>query len=401
MESTPKSQTDGIGYIAFLAVIAAVPPLATDMYLAAMPIIASRWGVPDNHVALSLVLWFVTFSLFLLICGPLSDKYGRKPILLVGLSVFSLASIACALAANVVQLILFRMLQGAGAAGPSSMCMAICRDRYEGMQRKRALAYIGIILALAPMIAPLIGAALLRFSGWRAIFVLQASLGGLTLLVSLRYEETAAERLSAKLLALIGRYRRLGSNRRYLLANSAMGLILGPFYGFIAFAPVVYIQIYDLSNQAFGLLFGFNAFMSMLGAFVCTRVMKLLSDTCLLTICLIGCVAGGAGIVLWGGWHWAAFAASMCVVTFFCGMSRPLSNNLILEQVRHDIGSASSLIVFYQFMVGAACMRIVTAPWKSPIFIFGLVAVSLPLAVLAMWPSLLGLLRTPQAATES
>ncbi|MBN1360668.1 MAG: Bcr/CflA family efflux MFS transporter [Sedimentisphaerales bacterium] len=293
MDPTSRQQAQSALYIVFLAALAAVPPLATDMYLAAMPLIARQWDEPDSRVALSLVLWFVTFSVFLLLCGPISDKYGRRPVLLAGLSVFTVATIACALAANVTQLIAFRILQGAGAAGPSAMCMAICRDRYEGAQRKRALAYIGIILGLAPMIAPMIGAALLRFSRWRAIFALQAALVGGTLLMSLGYVETAAERLHGPVLALLGRYRLLARNRRYMLTTAAMGLILGPFYGFIAFAPIVYIQIFGLSNQAFSLLFGANALMSMLGAFTCTRVMKFWSDALLLTVCLVGCAAAG------------------------------------------------------------------------------------------------------------
>lgn len=385
-------------YIVFLAAIAAVPPLATDMYLAAMPTIAAQWGVPDSHVALSLVLWFAGFSLCLLVCGPLSDKYGRRPVLLAGLALFATASGACALATNVVQLIIFRILQGIGAAGPSSMCMAICRDRYAGPQRKQVLAYIGVILGLTPMIAPMIGAALLKFTNWRMIFVVQGSSALVTLLVSLRYRETAAERVSGPLLSLMGRYAVLLRNRRYLLANSAMGLLLGPFYGFIAFSSIVYIQIYQLSNQAFSLLFGFNAAMGMLGAFVCTRVTRFFSDTILLTACLIGCVVSAVGILAWGSWHYLAFAACMCVFTFFCGMSRPLSNNLILEQVRHDIGSASSFLVFYQFMVAAACMRLVTVSWARPILAFGLLAVLLPTVVLAFWPVLLRQLNVPPTA---
>jgi DHA1 family bicyclomycin/chloramphenicol resistance-like MFS transporter len=190
----------------------------------------------------------------------------------------------------------------------------------------------------------------------------------------------------------------LARNRRYALSVMAMGLILGPFYGFIAFAPILYIQIYGLSNRAFSLLFALNALMGMCGAFVCTRVMKVLPDTVLLTVCLIGCAAAGGGILAWGGYHYAAFAASMCTVTFFCAMSRPLSNNLILEQVRHDIGSASSFIVFYQFVVGAACMRFVSLSWEAPIRVFGLVALLLPTIVLAVWPLLLRLLRTPPSA---
>jgi len=384
-------------HVAFLAAIAAVPATATDMYLAAMPVIARQWGAPDSRVALSLVLWFVSFSVFLLICGPLSDKYGRRPVLLTGLTSFTLATVACALSGNVAQLIAFRILQGIGAAGPSSMCMAICRDRYEGVQRKHILAWIGIILGLAPMLAPSLGATLLKFVHWRAIFVTQAIVGGAVLLGSWRFfRETAAERVSGRRLSLMGRYIQLARNRRYVLCVTAMGLIVGPFFGFIALAPIVYLRIYGLSNHAFGLLFGLNALMGMLGAFTCTRIMRLTADTVLLTICLIGCAAGGAGLLAWGGLHYAAFAAAMSVVTFCCGMSRPLANHLILDQVRTDIGSASSFIVFYQFMVGAVCMRIVTAPWHAPIRVFGLLALLAPLTVLAIWPFLLWTLRAPE-----
>ena len=388
-------------YILFLAAIAAVPPLATDMYLAAMPTIARQWAVPDSQVALSLVLWFASFSIFLLVCGPVSDKYGRRPVLLVGLALFTATSAACALATNVVQLIVFRVLQGVGAAGPSAMCMAICRDRYEGPQRKHALAYVGIVLGLAPMIAPMIGAAMLRYFNWRAIFFVQTLLGLITLAISWGYVETAVERVSGHVLALMGRYGALLSNRRYALSNGAMGLILGPFYGFIAFSSIVYIQIYELSNHAFSLLFGFNAAMGMLGAFVCTRVTRFVSDTVLLTVCLIGCVVGGAGILAWGSWHYLAFAGGMGAFTFFCGMSRPLSNNLILEQVERDIGSASSFIVFYQFMVGAICMRVATASWSRPIVVFGLLSVLMPVVVLLFWPVLLRLLGGSQTATAA
>jgi MFS transporter, DHA1 family, multidrug resistance protein len=395
LRNKATGQGNGSAYIMFLAAIATAPALATDMYLAAMPIIAKQWGVPDSRVALSLVLWFASFSLFLLVCGPLSDKHGRRPVLLAGLALFAAASLACALATNVMQLVIFRILQGIGAAGPSSMCMAICRDRYEGPRRKHILAWIGIILGLAPMIAPMLGTVLLRLGGWRTIFVMQGTLGGMLLAASWRvYRETAAERIAGHLLALMGRYVHLACNRRYMLSVMAMGLIAGPFFGFIAFAPIIYIQIYGLSNRAFSVLFGLNALMGMCGAFVCTRAMKMLPDVTLLTVCFAGCAAGGAGILTWGGWHPAAFAAAMCTVTFFCGMSRPLSNNLILEQVRHDIGSASSFIVFYQFMVGALCMKIVTAPWHAPIRVFGLVALLMPTMVLALWPLLLHLLRT-------
>ncbi len=379
-------------YVVFLAMIAAMPALATDMYLAAIPNIASQWGQTTDRVSLSLVLWFGAFSVSLLICGPLSDKHGRRPILLAGLALFVAASFACSLAMNVWQLIALRVLQGIGASGPSSMVMAISRDRYEGEQRKRALAYIGIVMTAVPALSPMIGALLLKWVSWRAIFLVQGIMAAVTFWVSWGYVETAPERITGHFFQLMGRYTRLIANRRYFLSTTAMGLIAGPFFGFIGFSSIVYIRIFGLSAQMFGFLFGANALTAMCGSFTCTRVMRYLSDKVLLSACLIGCTAAGAGVLVLGSSHYLVFAGLMGTFTFFCGMSRPLSNNLILQQVDHDIGSAASFIVFYQFLVAAICMKLVTIEWSRPITAFGVMTLLLPAAVLVIWPFLVRLL---------
>ncbi len=390
MENKPRSE---LIYIFFLAMIAMIPAMSTDMYIAAMPTIALQWGVAESSVALSLVLWFVSFSIFLLILGPVSDKLGRKPVLLGGLCVFVVSTFLCAGSANLFQLIAFRILQGAGAAAPSSMCMAICRDRYEGVQRKKTLAYIGVILSVMPMVAPMIGAILLKYVSWRAIFGVQGVLAIVAVIVSLGYKETLADPVKVGIFKVLGRYVNLVKNTNYMLTNKSMGLILGPFYGFIPFSTIVYIKIYGLSPQSFSLLFGLNALMSMSGAYTCTRLIRFLPDVRLLTFCLMGCVTGGLGILFFGHLHFMAFSVSMCLVSFSCGVSRPLSNNLILEQVSTDIGAASSFIVFYQFIVGSVCMALASVSWKHPILAFGVIATAIPAFVLMCWPLLLRRLR--------
>jgi MFS transporter, DHA1 family, multidrug resistance protein len=380
-------------YVFFLAMIAAIPAMSTDMYVAAISQIAILWQVPESKVALSLVLWFVSFSVFLLILGPLSDKLGRRRILLAGLAVFIVSSFLCAMAAGVYQLIIFRILQGASAAAPSSMCMAICRDKFDGNRRKHVLAYIGIILSVMPMVAPLIGASLMRYMSWRMIFVVQALLSIFALVISFNYKETLKSPALCTTIKVLARYGNLIKNTNYLFSNMTMGLILGPFYGFITFSAIVYMKIFGLDPLHFSMLFALNAFMSMSGAYTCTRLTRYITDLRLLTICFLGCLCGGLGIVFFGHIHYLAFAAPMCLYTFCCGLSRPLSNNIILEQVTTDIGSASSFIVFYQFIIGAACMALVARQWQNPVFAFGLLAVSVPLFILCCWPFLCARLR--------
>lgn len=376
-------------FICFLGLIAAVPALSTDMYLAAIPLIAEQWAVSETRVGHSMVFWFLSFSITLLVCGPLSDKYGRRPVLLSGLFLFTVSSFLCASAANIQQLILYRVLQGASAAAPSSMCMAICRDRYEGDRRKHILAYISIILSITPMLAPMIGAMLLKYVNWRSIFIVQGVLTVGTLIISLSYRETLLKPLTDRVYKLLGRYLRLLRNTNYLLANNAMGLLAGPFYGYLGFASIVYISIFGLSEQTFSVLFGVNAAISMLGAFTCTRITRFFSDVRLITAALLGYAICGLGMMLLGHFHFLLFAISMAGISFCLGLSRPLSNHMILEQVNTDIGSASSFIVFYQFLVGSACMAITTLPWQRPIFVFGLLAFTVPIFVLALWPMLI------------
>lgn len=383
-------------YVGFLALTASAAALSTDMYLPALPTIARQWGIGDHLAGLSLVLWFVSFSSFLLVMGPLSDKYGRRPVLLLGLGLFVAATFLCAAAMNITQLIVCRMLQGIGASAPASMCMAICRDRFEGERRKQVLAYIGMIVPLIPLVAPMLGSVFLELGSWRWIFVAQGLLAAATLLVATGYMETAGVRTTGNALAMAGRYQVLLRNRRYLLAVSTMGLLAGPFFGFLAFSPTVYMKLYGLPPRVFSLLFGLNAGMGIAGAFVCTRLTRHVRDTRLLTVCLAGSVAAGAGILMLGGMSALGFAVPMAAFTLFFGMSRPLASHLILEQVSADIGSASSFLVFYQFLVGAGCMALATAAWERPIMAFGIVAALFPAVVLLLWPLLLKQLETGQ-----
>lgn len=281
------------------------------------------------------------------------------------------------------------MLQGASAAAPASMCMAICRDRYEGEQRKHVLAYISIILSITPMIAPMIGAMLLKYVHWRAIFIVQGVLTVGTFIISLSYRETLQMPLTDQVFKLMGRYINLLRNTNYLLCNNAMGILAGPFYGYLAFSSIVYISLFRQSEQTFSILFGINAMISMLGAFTCTRITRYFSDIRLITCSLFVYALCGLGMMLWGHVHFLLFAVFMAGISFCLGMSRPLSNHLILEQVKTDIGSASSFIVFYQFLVGSVCMAITTMVWTRPIFIFGVLAFTVPVFVLMLWPLLI------------
>lgn len=374
----------------YLALLAAAAPLSTDMYLPAMPHLAEEWEVPMWQVNLTLVLWFIFYSLTLLFWGSLSDRYGRRPILLVGLSLFCLSSILCAASQSVTQLIAARVFQGVAAAGGAAMALAITRDRFEGKDRQQVLAWIGIILGLAPMIAPSIGAVILEYGNWRIVFVCQAAMALLSLLATLAiYEETILSGHEGGVGELVRGFARLSRNHRYVLANGALGIMSAPLLGFIAFSPVAYIQQFGMNEQQFGLLFGANAFCIIVGSALCARMLQRFDDKLLLWGSLITCLIGGIGVLLFGAAHWLTFGIAMAIFSVAFGFSRPLVNHLILEQVDHDIGIASSAIVCYQFLCGAGGMAFATLDWSRPFLAFGVLAVVCPLISIGLWPMIM------------
>nr|WP_269851165.1 MFS transporter [Methanosarcina horonobensis] len=162
------------GTVPLLALLTAFPPLSTDMILPAIPSLAETWGVSLSVINLILVCFFVTYGFFLLFYGPISDRLGRRRPLLFGLAVYIVASLLCAFASSASVLIGLRILQAAGAAASSSISMAITKDIFSGQERERILAYIAVIMALAPMLAPVIGGWVLADFSWHWIFFVQA-----------------------------------------------------------------------------------------------------------------------------------------------------------------------------------------------------------------------------------
>jgi len=372
-------------YLIYLVMLACMPPLATDMYLPAIPTIANELDTAKSTINLSLVLWFASFSASLLFMGPVSDKLGRKPVLFTGLIIFIASSLLCSTSTNASQLIFFRILQGIGAAAPSAMVMAIVKDKYDGDMRKVMLAYIGTILMVVPMLAPSAGALFLEYFSWKAIFIAQGLITCIPLFFTFFFKETNKNKIDTHFSRLLGRYKVHLVNGNYMKANLSMGLLVAPFYGFLGFSTIAYIVHFGLSEKLFGILFASNALMSMAGSFLCSKLVSRINGLKLLQICIIGCTVGGFLLFAAGNTHYLAFAGFMLIISFFGGMSRPLSNDLILRQVDSDIGSASSFIVFYQFIAGSCVMALVTQNWSRPFAVFGGVAFFLPLFVFYVW----------------
>jgi len=179
------------GLIALITVLSAFVPLSTDLYLPALPGMALYFDVSSDLANLT---FFVFFSAGMLFWGPLSDKYGRRPVLLIGLSIYLVASLGCAISWDIYQLIAFRILQAIGGSGAFAVATAMIKDIYDSKSREPILAMVQSMVLISPAAAPVLGALLLKFTSWRGIFLALAFIGLLALAGSIALQETIERR---------------------------------------------------------------------------------------------------------------------------------------------------------------------------------------------------------------
>ncbi len=371
--------------IGLLALLSAFPPLSTDMYLAAIPLLVETWHEPLAKVNLTLVCFFATYCAFLLLYGPLSDRFGRRPPLLIGIGIYVTASLFCALADSVEMMILARTLQGAGAASASAIALAISKDLFVGQVRQRVFIQIGIIVAAAPMLAPVIGGWIIELSSWRLVFVVQAMMGALTMVGVLRMEETlrvpTGEPLSGAILAYI----RLFKNPRYILLALTFAVMGVPFFAFIAASSDIYITRLGYSERLYGYFFALNSAAFMVAPIAFSKIVKRVPLMKLLPFGYMGMMCSAALMTMpWLPLPWR-IALPMWLFTFSFSFTRPPGNNLILEQVERDIGAASAFMVFIFFITGALSMWCISFNWTDKITTLGWMGVAASSFTLCAW----------------
>jgi DHA1 family bicyclomycin/chloramphenicol resistance-like MFS transporter len=371
--------------IFLLALLAAFPPLATDMYLPAIPLLQETWQQPLVVVNLTLVCFFLTYCLLMLFYGPLSDSFGRRRPLLTGLTIFILGSLICALSKGVTALIAARILQASGAAAASALSLAMCKDLFQASERVRIMAHITVIMSLAPMLGPVIGGWIVSSASWRWVFVIQAAMGAVAWLGVWRMVEPLERFQPLSLLGAAGAYLRLFRNRRFTGFLILLTLLVLPIFGFIAGATDIYMGRFGMDERQFGYFFGFNAFSIMCGPMAFARLSRHFSSAALMTTAFAGATISAAAMALLP--HNSPWSLAMPMWGFcFCfGLSRPPGNNILLEQVQQDVGAASALITFTYMTIGAFSMAAVSLDWSDKISFLGILGTVVGALTLLAW----------------
>jgi DHA1 family bicyclomycin/chloramphenicol resistance-like MFS transporter len=254
-----------------LGALSALPPLGIDMSLPALPLIASALHTSAAAAGATLSIFLLGFATAPLLFGPLSDRYGRRPILLGGVAVYAMAGLACAAAPSIGWVLLGRLLQGMGAGVGTAMPLAIVRDLFEGHAARTRLSYVTVILSVAPLIAPALGSSVLLFAGWRGIyFALAVASTGILVLSALGFAESKppGTRQGVRPGQLLARYRWVLGNRTTVGFSVVNGLTFACMFAFISGAPLVLIGGRGFSALAFSAVFTCTGCGTIGGAFL-------------------------------------------------------------------------------------------------------------------------------------
>ncbi|HTI16366.1 MAG TPA: Bcr/CflA family multidrug efflux MFS transporter [Trinickia sp.] len=362
-----EKQAPDIRLIALLGALAACGPLAVDMYLPSLPAIARIFGVTDAAVQVTLTSFMAGFSVGMLLYGPLSDRFGRRPVLLGGLALFMLASFACSVANSIALLVGMRFVQALGAGAASVMARAIARDVHRPQDASRVLSMIALVTSLGPLFAPLIGGQLLLVGGWRTIFVLLAIVGAICSVLAftrLRESWPREKRVHARVWASFAVYGRLLTDPVALGHLLCGGMAFASLFAYITATPFVYIEYFHVRPQHYGFLFGLNIVGIMIGNFLNTRLIGRFGSLRLVAAAsLVSCVASFAVAVAcltgWGGL--LSIVVSLFFVVGVVGVLTANCTTDLMHRYPHNAGAAAALFGAAQLALGALASLLVGA----------------------------------------
>jgi len=345
------------GLIFILAAIIALGPLSIDLYLPAMPAMRVYFDTNISAIQLTLSSYLLGFSLFHLVCGPLSDRFGRKPVLLSGLALYVVMSACCAMADSVEQLIVFRFFQAMGACCAPTLGRAIVRDVYPAKDAVKALAYVSSLMAVAPVIAPSLGGFLVEFTGWRFLFWLLVGAGVIAMLLThFLIAESLPEKQSLEIKSIMKNYLSLLRHRVYMGSVLSSAFLYSSIFAFLSGVSFVLIDFLGVAPAHFGLYFLFIVSGYIVGNLFTARIAYRWQAQHLFALGLAIALAASLGL-LWVCYFELYIAwlimLPISFISLAIGLVLPQAMAVALMPFPHMAATASALMGFLQMALAS------------------------------------------------
>ncbi|MCY1407582.1 Bicyclomycin resistance protein [compost metagenome] len=350
--------------ILILGALSAFGPLAIDFYLPAFPAMALAFGTDENHVQMTLAAYFLGLSIGQLAYGPVADRFGRRIPLLIGVGLFTVASVACAYAPNLEWLIGARFIQALGGCAGMVISRAVVSDKCDAVGSAKVFSQLMLVMGLAPILAPLLGGLLVNTTGWQSIFL---ALTGFSALAGLAVATGLPESLPAHiprqpLSGALRQYGRLLADPIFLGHALTGGIAIAGMFAYIAGSPFIFIKLYGVAAEHFGWLFGINAAGFILVAQVNARLLAKRGPMFLLARAVWVYLAAGLTLLAVSSLHTAQLWP-LLIPLFICiaslGCISPNAAACAMSGQGARAGSASALLGCLQFSVAAGASALV------------------------------------------
>lgn len=353
-------QKIGVYVPATLGMLTAFGPFVTDFYLPVLPEMASFFHTSPALASMSLTTGMIGLAAGQVFIGPLTDKYGRKKILVASMLMFSIASILCIIAPNIFLFNLMRIFQGLAGAGGIVISKSMSTDMYSGKELANFMAILGSINGIAPVCAPVVGGLMAGVTNWQGVFGLLLGIGIILMLCSARLPETLVpeKRIQKNILQVYANLFRVFKNSRFTLSTLSAMACFFTFFAYIASSPFILQQIYGLSPLSFSLCFALNAFVIGIGAAIApqfkhsnTALKCGAIDMLIASVCLAFCLLVHAPLVVVMGFY-------IYLLGSF-GLMQPGLTATALDAERNNAGAASAIFGAAGFVAGAVSSPLV------------------------------------------
>ena len=387
----PQKRLGQSGLMFFIILASTIIPFSIDMYTPAVPSLPSYFNTTEPMVNFTLMGFFLVMTLASLIFGAVSDRVGRKPLLVGSLVVYTAGGIMCALATSIGMLIVSRLVQALGAGALMAVNMALVKDCFVEDRRERMIAIIQVLSVVGPVIAPLIGGFLLNFFDWRASFVALAVFGACCLTLAVLFEESLPpdERSTGKVASVLNGLVKVGKNRAFMTLLLMVSLYNAAFSAYLAVASYVYVDFFGTTPQGYTYFFAVTAAFTALGPVIWLKASKKVTPRAFTHVMIALGFASAFALLGFGTTSVYAFCIALILFATIQSAIRPYTTNVLLSQQKNDTGAASSLINFVMSMFGVIGMSAIMFGWPNYIFGIGAIMLICACCSCALWILLL------------
>ncbi len=373
--------------IVLVSALTAFVPLSNDLYLPALPQMMAYFSTTELVLNTTLSIFYLFMALGMILVGPLSDKMGRRALLLPSIVIYTFSSFLSALSPHVGVLIALRAVQATAVGCIIAVSIAMVSDGFEGSLRERVLGITGAMSLISPMIAPVLGAVLLSFFDWQAEFVALGVFGVVSFLLAVVQEETLPrdKRITGSPLAALGNVGSLVKDRNFCALMIITGLTPVGYMAFISSSSYLYQFYFGFSEMMYGIIYGLNAIAAILATLFSYRIRAALGGRHMMWLFLLVMACSGVAIMVFGRLSALVFFVLFLPFAFCCTGSKPVAFSMLLRQKEGEAGAASSLVNFVHTLTSCVGLVLGSIMWGDIVIGLGAVVTLFGTAAVVGW----------------